>query len=57
MGGYAAKMLRAFEGWAKNRGAIELAFGVNSGLETGGVGRLVRRMGFCSVGENFSKSL
>lgn len=56
MGGYALRLLRAFEKWAGNRGALEIAFGVNSDADADLVGRFAIRTGYRKVGENFVKS-
>jgi GNAT superfamily N-acetyltransferase len=53
MGGYAVRLLKAFEQWAKNRKAIEINFGINSGTEYETIGRFAQRMGYAKVGENY----
>lgn len=53
MGGYAVRLLKAFEQWAKNRKVIEINFGINSGTEFETIGRFARRMGYAKVGENY----
>jgi GNAT superfamily N-acetyltransferase len=55
MGGYAVRLLKAFEQWAKNRKVIEISVGVNSGADTDTVGRFIAKMGYEKVGENFVK--
>lgn len=55
MGGYAVRLLKAFEQWAKNRNVIEITVGVNSGADTDTVGRFIAKMGYEKVGENFVK--
>ena len=57
MGGHAPRLLRAFERWALNRGAVEVNFGVNSGIDAGRVARYARRMGYGWVGGNFVKEV
>ncbi len=57
MGGHAPRLLRAFERWACNRGAVEVNFGVNSGIDAERVGRYARRMGYGWVGGNFVKGV
>jgi GNAT superfamily N-acetyltransferase len=56
MGGHGLRLLKAFEQWARNRGAIELCFGINSETDTDKLGAFARRMGYRSVGENFVKA-
>jgi len=53
MGEHAIRLLRAFELWSVNRGAIEIAFEV--GTRTQRLGRLARRMGFRAMGGNYVK--
>jgi GNAT superfamily N-acetyltransferase len=55
MGGYAVRLLRAFETWSTNRGAVEIALGVNGGAEMRRLGQFARRMGFRAIGENYVK--
>lgn len=55
MGGYAVRLLKAFEQWAKNRKVIEITLGVNSGVDLETTGRFVQKMGYQKVGENFVK--
>jgi GNAT superfamily N-acetyltransferase len=57
MGGYGVRLLKAFEQWAANRKVAEISFGINSGVETQGVGRFARKLGYEGVGENFVKAL
>ncbi len=57
MGGYAVRLLKAFEQWVKNRGVVEINFGINSGAEFEAVGRFAQKMGYAKVGENFVLSL
>ena len=53
MGGWAVRLLKAFEQWAKNRGVIELGFGVNSEYDMQRIGQFAQRMGYRKVGENY----
>lgn len=57
MGGYGLRLIRAFEKWGRNRGAAEVAFGVNSGNDVDTLHRFATRMGYTAVGANFSLSL
>jgi len=57
MGGYGVRLLHAFEQWAKNRKAIEIGFGVNSGADLESLGRFATRMGYRNVGQNFVKAI
>lgn len=50
MGGYGARLLRAFETWARNRNAAEVVFGVNSGTDVSTLHRFALRMGYAHVG-------
>ena len=52
-GGYAVRLLKAFEQWAKNRQAIEINLGINSGGDFERVGRFASRMGYRKIGENY----
>ena len=52
-GGYAVRLLKAFEQWAKNRKAIEINLGINSGGDFERVGRFAARMGYSKIGENY----
>jgi GNAT superfamily N-acetyltransferase len=54
MGGYGVRLIKSFEQWAKNRGAFEICFGVNSGSENE-LQPLVERLGYKFVGGNFVK--
>jgi GNAT superfamily N-acetyltransferase len=56
MGGYGVRLLKAFEQWAKNRNAIEITLGVNSGVDTESIGSFIQKMGYIKVGENYAKS-
>lgn len=57
MGGYALRLMKAFEQWAANRKVAEITFGVNSGGEYAQVGAFARKIGFEVVGENFVKAV
>jgi GNAT superfamily N-acetyltransferase len=56
MGGHGVRLIKAFEVWARNRNALEIYFGINSGTEAQLLGRLALKMGYESVGENFVKT-
>jgi hypothetical protein len=55
MGGHGVRMLKAFEQWARNRNAVEICFGINSGTGVDALGRMALKMGYQKVGENFVK--
>ena len=55
MGGYAVRLLKAFEIWANNRNVVEISFGTNSGSDIDKVGRFALKMGYTKVGDNFIK--
>jgi GNAT superfamily N-acetyltransferase len=55
MGGHGVRLLKAFEQWAKNRQAIEINFGINSGEQLEPLSRFAWRMGYTKIGENFVK--
>ena len=57
MGGHAVRLLRAFEQWAKNRSAVEIAFGVNSDTEAETLGRFAEKMGYRRVGGNYVRGM
>lgn len=57
MGGYGVRLLKAFERWAGNRGAFEIAFGINSGVDLEKQSQLASRMGYAVVGGNYAKVL
>ncbi len=57
MGGYGPRLLRGFEMWSKNRGAIECCFGTNSGVDLITTNSFARRIGYHSVGQNYAKSI
>lgn len=56
MGGWGVRLLRAFERWANNRHAVEIAFGVTSGAQLEPIARFAGRMGYAKVGENYVKA-
>jgi N-acetylglutamate synthase-like GNAT family acetyltransferase len=55
MGGYGVRLLKAFEGWAKNRRVTELYFGVNSQTGVAQIETMALRMGYEKVGGNYAK--
>lgn len=57
MGGHGVRLLRAFEQWAHNRQAVEIVFGINSGIELERSTRFATRMGYAKIGENFVKGM
>ena len=57
MGGYGVRLLRAFEKWAENRNAVEICFGVNSGVGLDQLSEFARRSGYENVGGNYAKAL
>ena len=57
MGGYGLRLLHAFERWARNRGAVEVAFGVNSGVGLDLLSEFATRLGYENVGGNYAKAL
>lgn len=57
MGGYGIKLLKAFESWRRNRGVIEINFGINSVEGAAPEARFVNRLGYKCVGGNFSKTI
>jgi GNAT superfamily N-acetyltransferase len=58
MGGYAVKLLLAFEAWARQRSAVEISFGVNSQSNDGqNKMSFVQQLGYTTIGQNFSKSI
>jgi GNAT superfamily N-acetyltransferase len=54
-GGWAVRLLKAFELWAQNRNVIEICVGVNSGIEAEKIGAFFEKMGFKSIGGNYAK--
>lgn len=52
MGGHGLRLLKAFEKWAENRRVAEIAFGINSGIESENIGKFARKVGFVKVGDN-----
>lgn len=57
MGGWAVRLLKAFEQWAKNRGVVELSFGINSEDDMQRIGQFAGRMGYRKVGENYVRGI
>lgn len=57
MGGAGLKLLTAFKKWAENRGAFELAVGINSGANLKQMDRFLRKLGFQVTGGNYSMVL
>lgn len=59
MGGYALRLLKAFEQWSANRGVAEINFGINS-LDAESASSnfgFVEKFGYRPVGINYSKPL
>lgn len=54
MGGAGLKLLTAFKKWAENRGAFELAVGINSGTDLRQMDNFLRKLGFQMTGGNYS---
>lgn len=57
MSGAGLKMLTAFKKWAENRGASELAVGINSGTNLKQMDSFLRKLGFQMTGGNYSMVL
>lgn len=57
MGGAGLKLLTAFKKWAENRGAFELAVGINSGTDLQQMDSFLRKLGFEMTGGNYSMKL
>jgi len=57
MGGAGLKLLTAFKKWAENRGAFELAVGINSGTDLKRMDSFLRKLGFRMMGGNYSMVL
>jgi GNAT superfamily N-acetyltransferase len=58
MGGYGVRLLKAFEGWAKNRAVVEVNFGINSGeIFEENSGAFVQRLGYTASGKNYVRRL
>lgn len=53
----AVKLLYAFRGWARHRGAVELHVGITTGVEVARFDRFLRRLGFHFVGGNYVLAL
>ncbi len=54
MSGAGLKLLTAFKKWAENRGAYELAVGINSGTDLAQMDSFLRKLGFEMTGGNYS---
>jgi GNAT superfamily N-acetyltransferase len=54
-GGWAVRLLKVFELWAKNRDVFEVSVGVNSGVDAEKTGAFLAKMGFRNVGGNYAK--
>ncbi len=57
MSGASLRLLKAFRKWAENRGAVELAVGVNSGDSIEKHDKFLKRLGFQPVGGNYALKL
>lgn len=57
MSGAGLKLLTAFKKWAENRGAYELAVGINSGTDLQQMDSFLRKLGFQMTGGNYSMVL
>jgi len=57
MSGAGLKLLTAFKKWAENRGAYELAVGINSGADLKQMDSFLRKLGFQMTGGNYSMVL
>jgi GNAT superfamily N-acetyltransferase len=57
MGGYAVRLIRAFELWAKNRNAVDIQIGSNSGVAMDKAAELLGKLRYEKVGENFVKGI
>jgi GNAT superfamily N-acetyltransferase len=57
MGGYAVKLIRAFELWAKNRNAVDIQIGSNSGVAIDKAAEFLGKLRYEKVGENFVKGI
>ena len=57
MGGHGVRLLKAFEQWARNSGALEVVFGINSGVDTERLAQFVVKMGYEGIGTNHAKQL
>jgi GNAT superfamily N-acetyltransferase len=56
MGGYAVRLIRAFEQWAKNRNAFEINLATGSCVAVEKVSGFAEKLGFVPVGKNFVKT-
>jgi hypothetical protein len=58
MGGYGARLMKAFELWCNNRKVAEINFGINSAdnaSELALLGQFATKLGYTKVGENYVK--
>lgn len=53
----AMKLIKAFEAWAKDKGAIEVRLGITTNIGVAGTARLYKSMGFENAGVTFGKGL
>lgn len=53
----AIKLLRAFEHWARARGAVRIQMGIGTGVQVAGTSRLYESLGFEFFGPMFTKEL
>ncbi len=51
------RLIEAFRGWARERGARELILGITTGVDTLRTGKLLERLGFEFAGGNFVQRL
>ena len=49
------QLLRAFEKWAKERGAAEIYMGISSGLSADKTGAMLEKLGYDVVGGNYKQ--
>jgi GNAT superfamily N-acetyltransferase len=55
MGGYAVRLIRAFDKWATNRQAFEINLATGSGMNIDKVSKFIEKLGFIAVGKTFIK--
>jgi len=53
----AIRMLKKFEKWAKDRGALEMHLGVTTGVSPEKTAKMFERMGYKFVGSNYTLKL
>ena len=53
----AIKLLRSFEKWAKDRGALEIHLGVTTNVAPERTGKMFKRLGYTHVGCNYTQLL